>query len=165
MPAARKPAAGASARTDFGTPVASPLGRADTDPVAAMVAGFRHATAAAAAADFSNCPIRDVLDQIGDKWSTLILITLAGRPHRFGALRRAIADISQRMLTQTLRDLQRDGLVSRHVFPTQPPSVEYRLTPLGRSLLEPIAGLVHWAEAHHGAIREARAVFEREGAA
>ena len=163
MPAARKPAAAAVSAPRPGAADHGATDRGTNDPVAAMVAGFRHATAKTAAADFSNCPIRDVLDQIGDKWSTLILITLAARPHRFGALRRAIADISQRMLTQTLRDLQRDGLVSRHVFPTQPPSVEYRLTPLGRSLLEPIAGLVHWAEAHHGAIREARSVFERDG--
>jgi DNA-binding HxlR family transcriptional regulator len=163
MPVARKPATAAVSAPQSGAADPGAANHRTDDPVATMVAGFRHATAATATADFSNCPIRDVLDQIGDKWSTLILITLAGRTHRFGELRRAIADISQRMLTQTLRDLQRDGLVSRHVFPTQPPSVEYRLTPLGRSLLEPIAGLVHWAEAHHAAIREARSVFEREG--
>jgi DNA-binding HxlR family transcriptional regulator len=155
MPAARKPAAAFSA-TAPGAP-----DRGADDSVAAMVADFRQAKGETS--DFTNCPIRDVLDQIGDKWSTLILITLAGRPHRFGELRRTIADISQRMLTQTLRDLQRDGLVSRHVFPTQPPSVEYRLTPLGHSLLEPIAGLIRWAAAHHGAIREARNAFERDG--
>lgn len=108
-----------------------------------------------------NCPIRDVLDHIGDKWSTLLLLTLAERSHRFGELRRAVPDISQRMLTQTLRDLQRDGLVSRHVHPTVPPSVEYRLTPLGQSLLEPLTPLIRWAGAHHSAIRTARAAFER----
>jgi DNA-binding HxlR family transcriptional regulator len=109
--------------------------------------------------DLSACPVRDVLDQIGDKWSTLFIGILGERPHRFGALRRAVPDISQRMLTKTLRDLQRDGLVSRHVFPTVPPSVEYRLTPLGRSLLEPLDGLIRWANQHHAAIREARADF------
>jgi DNA-binding HxlR family transcriptional regulator len=114
--------------------------------------------------DFAKCPIRDVLDQIGDKWSTLLLITLGQRPHRFGALRRAVPDISQRMLTQTLRDLQRDGLISRHVHPTVPPSVEYRLTELGRSLLEPLSHLIRWADTHHGAIRAARSDFEREAA-
>ena len=107
------------------------------------------------------CPIRDVLDRIGDKWSILVLMTLAARPYRFGELRRAIADISQRMLTQTLRDLQRDGLISRHVFPTNPPSVEYRLTKLGASLLKPMAELVRWADANHGAINKARAQFDR----
>ncbi|WP_291181580.1 helix-turn-helix domain-containing protein [Hyphomicrobium sp.] len=110
------------------------------------------------------CPVRDVLDHVGDKWSTLIVLTLGERPYRFGELRRAIPDISQRMLTQTLRDLQRDGLVSRHVFPTLPPSVEYRVTPLGASLLEPLAGLIRWADAHHAEIRRAREQFAREGA-
>lgn len=85
--------------------------------------------------DSSKCPIRDVMDHIGDKWSSLLMVALGTRPHRFGELKRAVPDISQRMLTQTLRDLQRDGLVSRHVFPTQPPSVEYRLTALGESMM------------------------------
>ena len=114
--------------------------------------------------DLANCPIRDVLDQIGDKWSTLLILFLGERAHRFGELRRAVPDISQRMLTQTLRDLQRDGLVSRHVYPTVPPSVEYRLTPLGRSLLEPLSHLTRWAESHHPEIRLARSAFQREAA-
>lgn len=112
-----------------------------------------------------NCPVREVLAQIGDKWSTLILLTLGERAHRFGALRRSLPDISQRMLTQTLRDLQRDGLVSRHVFPTLPPSVEYRLTEMGRSLLPPLAGLIAWAKGNHAAIRAARGTFDAASAA
>ena len=108
------------------------------------------------------CPIRDVLDRIGDKWSTLLVMTLAERPHRFGELRRAVPDISQRMLTQTLRELQRDGLISRTVHPTTPPSVEYKLTPLGQSLLEPLSHLVNWANAHHAEIRTARSEFASE---
>jgi DNA-binding HxlR family transcriptional regulator len=112
----------------------------------------------------TDCPVRDVLDQIGDKWSTLLLLVLGERPHRFGELRRAVPDISQRMLTQTLRDLQRDGLISRHVYPTVPPSVEYRLTPLGRSLLEPLSHLIRWANSHYGAIIAARSSFTREAA-
>ena len=103
------------------------------------------------------CPVRGVLDRIGDKWSVLIVLTLAGAPHRFGALRRAVPDISQRMLTQTLRDLERDGLLSRTVHPTKPPSVEYALTPLGDSLLVPLLGLVRWADDHHAEILAARA--------
>src|SRR5438876_6150572 len=79
------------------------------------------------------CPIGDVLDRIGDKWSVLLLVYLKGGPLRFGALRREIGDISQRMLTETLRHLQRDGFISRTVYPTVPPSVEYALTDLGRS--------------------------------
>lgn len=107
----------------------------------------------------SNCPVRDVLDQIAGKWSTLLLLTLAAGPLRFGALRRAVPDISQRMLSQTLRTLQRDGMIDRTVFPTVPPAVEYRLTPLGRSLLGPLTALIGWADAHHGDIRAARAAF------
>lgn len=103
------------------------------------------------------CPVRGVLDRIGDKWSVLIVLTLAAAPHRFGALRRAVPDISQRMLTQTLRDLERDGLLSRTVHPTKPPSVEYALTPLGESLLVPLLGLVRWADEHHAEILAARA--------
>jgi DNA-binding HxlR family transcriptional regulator len=110
--------------------------------------------------DLGNCPVRQVLDKVGDKWSTLFVMVLGERPHRFGELRRAVPDISQRMLTQTLRELQRDGLVSRKVFPTTPPGVEYSLTPLGRSLLEPLSHLVNWADANHAEIRQARDAFE-----
>ncbi len=112
--------------------------------------------------DAGNCPVRDVFSHIGDKWASLILQTLGLRPHRFGELKRAIPDISQAMLTGTLRSLQRDGLVDREVFPTQPPSVEYRLTELGLSLLGPVAALVVWTAEHHGRIREARAVYDAE---
>ena len=106
------------------------------------------------------CPVRDVLDRIGDKWSMLMIMALAMRPHRFSELHRAVHDISKRMLTQTLRDLERDGLITRHVFPTKPPSVEYRLAPLGLSLLDPMAGLVEWADRCHGDIHAARARFD-----
>jgi len=109
--------------------------------------------------DFSNCPVRDMMQQIGGKWSTLLLEVLAAEPRRFGELRRMLPDISQRMLTQTLRDLQRDGYIEREVFPTTPPSVEYRLSPLGRSLLVPLSALVDWSFAHYDRIKEARADF------
>jgi DNA-binding HxlR family transcriptional regulator len=112
-------------------------------------------------ADPAACPVRNVLDQLGDKWSVLIITALAHRPYRFGELRREIADISQRMLTQTLRDLQADGLVERTVFPTTPPSVEYRLSPMGRSFLVPLAAMIDWAFEHFPAIRQARAEFAR----
>ncbi|CAP55064.1 winged helix-turn-helix transcriptional regulator [Gluconacetobacter diazotrophicus] len=108
-----------------------------------------------------QCPVRDVLDRIGDKWSTLILGTLATGPHRFSAVQRAIPDISKRMLTQTLRDLERDGLIARTVFPTKPPSVEYRLTHLGVTIFEPLTSLVRWANQSHAAIREARLAFDQ----
>lgn len=110
-----------------------------------------------------NCPVRTVIDHIGGKWSTLLMLALAERPYRFGELRRLVPDISQRMLTQTLRDLQRDGYVDRTVFPTKPPSVEYRLTPLGHSLHEALAGLISWAENNYLVVREARQRFDENG--
>ncbi len=110
--------------------------------------------------DGAKCPVRDVLDRIGDRWTTLVLLTLSGGPARFSALQRAIPDISKRMLTQTLRALERDGLLQRQVFPTKPPSVEYRLSELGMSALTPPAGLVTWAEARHEEIRASRMAFD-----
>ena len=115
--------------------------------------------------DPGACPVRDVIDHLGDKWSTLLIIVLASGPHRFSAIRRAVPDISQRMLTQTLRDLQRDGLILREVFPTNPPSVEYSLSPLGESLLEPWAAMVAWAERNHAAIKAAREAYDGQAAA
>lgn len=106
-----------------------------------------------------DCPVRDVLDNIGGKWSSLMLLALAGAPMRFSQLRRAVPDVSQRMLTQTLRDLERDGYVARTVYPTKPPSVDYRLTPMGRSLLPLLRSLVAWSSANHAAIRAARAAY------
>lgn len=114
--------------------------------------------------EFGHCPIRNVLDRIGDKWSLLIVHTLAEKPYRFGELRRTISDISQRMLTQTLRDLQRDGLIERRVFPTVPPSVEYRLTAMGKSLLKPMQELVDWAGKFQDRIDSARGQFDRSAA-
>ena len=114
---------------------------------------------------YDICPIRDVLDRVGDKWSTLLVFTLAERSHRFGELRRAIPDISQRMLTQTLRELQEDGLISRTVHPTTPPSTEYALTDLGRSLVGPLAALARWAESRHDQIKQARAEYAASSAA
>ena len=110
--------------------------------------------------DASACPVRNVLDRIGDKWTTLTLAALAARPRRFSELHRIMPDISKRMLTQTLRDLERDGLATRHVFPTKPPSVEYRLSPLGRSVLHPLAELIGWAERNFAAITEARRRYD-----
>lgn len=106
-----------------------------------------------------RCPVRDVLDRIGDRWSLLVLTELRQGSLRFSVLRRRIDDISQRMLAQTLRHLEQDGLVTRTVHPTVPPSVEYTLTDLGTSLLVPVENLVHWAKTHHDKIRQARAGF------
>ncbi|SPF80127.1 winged helix-turn-helix transcriptional regulator [Pseudoprimorskyibacter insulae] len=110
--------------------------------------------------DAGQCPIRDVLDRVAQKWTLLILIALERGPQRFSALQRQVGDISKRMLTQTLRQLERDGMISREVFPTKPPSVEYALTDLGRSALNPIAALRDWADENHGRINEARKAFD-----
>jgi DNA-binding HxlR family transcriptional regulator len=107
------------------------------------------------------CPIRQLLDRIGDTWTVLVVLKLGVQPLRFRQLLKAIEGISQRMLTVTLRALERDGLVLRTVFDTKPPSVEYRLTELGKSLLDPITTLTHWALANEKAIAEARALFEK----
>jgi len=110
--------------------------------------------------DFDNCPVRDLLNHIGGKWSTLLLQALAERPYRFGESRRMVPDTLQRMLTQTLRDLQRDGYIHREVFPTKPPSVEYSMTPLGRSLYLPLSQVINWALDHHDAVKQARVTFD-----
>jgi DNA-binding HxlR family transcriptional regulator len=118
-----------------------------------------------AAFDPARCPVRDVLDRIGDRWTMLILIAIAAESRRFGALHRAIPDISRRMLTQSLRTLERDGLITRHVFATTPPGVEYRLSPLGHSVPEPLAALVAWAEARHDDVRDARRRYDTAASA
>lgn len=102
------------------------------------------------------CPVTGVLRRVGDKWSVLVVTLLARRPYRFNELARAVEGISQRMLTRTLRALEVDGLVDRTVFPTIPPSVEYRLTPLGASLLRPLSVLADWAVEHEPDIARAR---------
>jgi len=111
-----------------------------------------------------NCPVRDVMDHISGKWCTLMMLELTDGPRRFGELRRRVPDISQRMLTQTLRDLQRDGYVGRTVYPTQPPAVEYYLTDLGESFMKPLAELVEWAARNHDHIRKSRDAFDRQAA-
>lgn len=111
----------------------------------------------------SRCPVRDVLDRLGEKWSTLLVMALAERPQRFSELRRAVPDISKRSLTQALRNLEEDGIITRQVFPTKPPTVKYQLAPLGRSMLAPLAALISWAERSHDGIRVARRQY-REAA-
>jgi DNA-binding HxlR family transcriptional regulator len=145
-------------------PTTGPITDPTTDPTTARAAlGERFAAWQRLNFGEGRCPVRDVLDHLGDKWTTLILMALAERARRFNELRRAIPDISRRMLTESLRRLERDGMLTRRVFPTKPPGVEYRLTALGESLLAPLAALVAWAEGTHGRIAEARAVFDAAG--
>lgn len=108
-----------------------------------------------------DCAVRNVVSQIGDKWSLLILFALVDGPDRFNALKSRIEGISQRMLTQTLRDLERDGYVNRTVYPEVPVRVEYELTDLGRKLVKPLYELVCWADDHHDEIRQAREVYDK----
>jgi DNA-binding HxlR family transcriptional regulator len=108
----------------------------------------------------ADCPSRQVLDRIGDKWTTLIILLLKDEPRRFSELKRQIQGISHKMLTQTLRNLERDGLLHRTMYPEIPPRVEYRLTPLGRTLCEPIAAVVGWAQEHINEVISSRERYD-----
>jgi DNA-binding HxlR family transcriptional regulator len=105
--------------------------------------------------------ISEMLSRIGDKWSVLVVVYLGEETRRFSELRRMIGGISQKMLTVTLRNLERDGFVSRQIYPTRPPSVEYRLTDLGRELLVPVAGIADWTRANMHRIDDARRRYDR----
>ena len=106
--------------------------------------------------------ISGLLQRIGDKWSVLVVQTLGSGPRRFNELRREIPSVSQRMLTLTLRNLERDGLVNRTVTPSIPPRVDYELTELGKSLQKPICGLVQWSMDNVGAIHGAQERYDRD---
>ncbi|SHG13015.1 transcriptional regulator, HxlR family [Dysgonomonas macrotermitis] len=107
------------------------------------------------------CPIRDIICRLSDKWSMLVIVILNdGGTMRFNEIQKAMDDISQRMLTVTLRSLEADGLISRRIYPEVPPRVEYSLTPLGTSLLPALTMLVDWAKENTGAIQESRRSFE-----
>ncbi|MFD4601549.1 winged helix-turn-helix transcriptional regulator [Streptomyces sp. NPDC058464] len=108
------------------------------------------------------CPVREVLDRVAGKWSVQILVAASHGPIRFTELERGIEGISRRMLTLTLRNLERDGLVTRTVYPTVPPRVEYGLTPVALELHETLLGLTDWAERNRGYIAEARAAYDAE---
>lgn len=111
----------------------------------------------------NDCEVRQILDRIADKWSLLVIALLERRSLRFMQLRRMVDGISQRMLTVTLRQLERDGLVRRTVYPTIPPRVDYELTPLGASLHETIQTLVRWTEHHQDEIAAARTAYDAQG--
>lgn len=107
-----------------------------------------------------KCPIRTVLDRFGDKWSILVIIKLASKGTlRFSEINKLMPDVSQKMLTVTLRTLEADGLVSREIFPEIPPRVEYQLTDMGKSLVPHIKGLANWADENLGAIKKSRKKF------
>jgi DNA-binding HxlR family transcriptional regulator len=104
-----------------------------------------------------ECDSRKVLDRIADKWTALIIHVLSSGTKRHNELRREISGVSQKMLTQTLRSLENDGIVNRKIYPVVPPMVEYSLTPLGRSLIEPLEAICSWAEKHLPELEAARA--------
>jgi DNA-binding HxlR family transcriptional regulator len=108
----------------------------------------------------ASCSTRQLLDRISDKWVTLVLSALADGPQRYSDLSRRIAGVSQKMLTQTLRSLERDGLVSRTVTPSVPVRVDYALTPLGRTLMPLVAHIKEWAECHMDEVAAARAEYD-----
>ena len=105
--------------------------------------------------------VASILARVGDKWSVFVIMLLGDGPRRFNEIKRMVGGISQRMLTLTLRGLERDGLVTRTVFPTIPPRVDYELTDLGRGLSEPVVALGKWAMDHQTEIEDARARFDR----
>lgn len=111
----------------------------------------------------SDCPTRQVLDRVADKWSVLILALLLRGTARFNQIRRAIDGISQKMLTQALRKLERDGLVSRKIIPTVPVTVEYSITPLGRTLADTVDALRVWAERHIADVQRAQRRYDKTG--
>jgi DNA-binding HxlR family transcriptional regulator len=107
-----------------------------------------------------KCRVREVLGRIGDKWSIFIIFSLGNGPQRFTTLKRAIDGISQRMLTVTLRGLERDGIVSRTMYPVMPPRVDYALTPLGHTLLDAVGALMAWADEHLAEVDAARDAYD-----
>jgi DNA-binding HxlR family transcriptional regulator len=109
-----------------------------------------------------DCPVRDVLDHVGDKWTALVIANLADGTLRFSEIKRRVVGISQRMLTETVRGLERDGVLLRTVYPSVPPQVEYSLTPLGKSLVPLVMALVHWALEHRSEIKGARSTYDQE---
>jgi DNA-binding HxlR family transcriptional regulator len=108
----------------------------------------------------SDCPTRVILDRIGDKWTVLVVLLLSNGPLRFTELRDGIGRVAPKVLTQTLRRLERDGLLTREVFAEVPPRVEYTLTPMGRSLISPISAVTEWAESHVPAISQAQQHYD-----
>jgi DNA-binding HxlR family transcriptional regulator len=112
-----------------------------------------------------ECPTRAVLDRVGDKWTVLVVLVLRDGPRRFNQVRDQIGGVAPKVLTETLRRLERDGIVTRTAFPEIPPRVEYALTPLGRSLEQPIRAISDWAEENMPTVTRARESYDRATAA
>ncbi|NNG49018.1 helix-turn-helix transcriptional regulator [Sphingomonas sanguinis] len=132
-------------------------------PQDVLLKGPGHADVTMTLTGEGGCPIREVLDRIGDQWSLLVLAALEPGTLRFNVLLRRIGDVSKQMLSRTLRRLEEDGLVARAVYAEVPPRVEYSLTDLGRSFLEPMRGLIRWADRHQPEVEAARAAYRARG--
>ena len=124
----------------------------------------RNTAVPAAEVEREACPLREVLDRVGGKWSVQILVAAVRGPIRFTQLERSIEGVSRRMLTLTLRNLERDGLLERTVHPTVPPKVEYEATPMARELHAHLVGLTAWAERHRGDVADARRAYDATAA-
>jgi DNA-binding HxlR family transcriptional regulator len=107
-----------------------------------------------------RCRVREILDRVGDKWSLFVIFQLGDGPQRFTALKRSVDGISQRMLTVTLRGLERDGIVTRTMYPVMPPRVDYELTKMGRALLDAVGSLMSWADTHLDDVDAARQAYD-----
>ena len=108
----------------------------------------------------SRCRVREILDRVGDKWSLFVVFSLRDGPQRFTALKRSVDGISQRMLTVTLRGLERDGIVTRTMYPVMPPRVDYELTKMGQALMDAVGSLMAWADAHLDDVDAARQAYD-----
>jgi DNA-binding HxlR family transcriptional regulator len=152
---------------DLAEPVALPgpgavAGAQDT---LAMPGAFsRPGAAAAPEPATAKCRLREILGRVGDKWSLFVIFRLGDGPRRFTALMRAVDGVSQRMLTVTLRGLERDGIVSRTMYPVMPPRVDYALTPLGYTLLDAVGALMAWADEHLAEVDAARDAYDARAA-
>jgi len=153
-------ACAAEAGSEADVPSAAEAGSEADVPSVAEAAGGAGTAATAAGAHPTTCRAREVLQRVGDKWSVLVIDLLGQGTMRFTELHRAIDGITARMLTVTLRGLERDGIVTRTIHPVIPPRVEYALTPMGRTLLDTIGQLVSWTDSHLPEIEAARAVYD-----
>jgi DNA-binding HxlR family transcriptional regulator len=132
--------------------------------VAAGSSGIAEAAVSARTVYDEACPLREVLDRVGGKWSVQILVATVRGPIRFTQLERSVEGVSRRMLTLTLRNLERDGLLQRTVYPTIPPKVEYAATPMAQELHEHLVGLTSWAERHRADVAAARRAYDAAAA-
>ena len=153
-------ACAAEAGSEADVPSAAEAGSEADVPSAAEAAGGAGTAATATGAHPTTCRAREVLQRVGDKWSVLVIDLLGQGTMRFTELHRAIDGITARMLTVTLRGLERDGIVTRTIHPVIPPRVEYALTPMGRTLLDTIGQLVSWTDSHLPEIEAARAAYD-----